>query len=123
MKTKIENIDELKSVLSNKEKTVSSVEHFMQPFNLGRTLKNYSNIKQKGFSFTDVLVRLCTIQVLGMSIYQATREQINRLVLCGEKCVYYRLIVYFTLKVYRYFNPKVYHFNPTLTPTNIFKRI
>jgi len=92
MKTKIENIDELKSVLSNKEKTVSSIEHFMQPFNLGRTLKNYSNIKQKGFSFTDVLVRLCTIQVLGMSIYQATREQISRLVLCGEKCVYYRLM-------------------------------
>jgi hypothetical protein len=50
MKTKIENIDELKSVLSNKEKTVSSVEHFMQPFNLGRTLKNYSNIKQKGLA-------------------------------------------------------------------------
>jgi hypothetical protein len=92
MKTKIENIDELKSVLSNKEKTVSSIEHFIQPFNLGRTLKNYSNIKQKGFRFTDVLVRICTIQVLGMSICQATREQLSRLVLCGEKCVYYRLM-------------------------------
>jgi len=92
MKTKVEKLDELESVLLDKEKTVSSIEHFMQPFNLGRMLKNYSNIKQKGFSFTDVLVWLCTIQVPGMSIYQATREQISRLVLCGEICVYYRLM-------------------------------
>ena len=48
MKTKIENIDELKSVLSNKEKTVSSVEHFMQPFNLAGRSKTTATLNKKG---------------------------------------------------------------------------
>lgn len=92
MDTKLVKIDELQSVLSNENETISRIQQFMQPFALGVTLKNYSQIKQKGYSLTEVLIWLCTIQAMGLSIYQATRQEFSNLILCGEKCVYYRLI-------------------------------
>ena len=54
--------------------------------------RNIHPIKQKGYKLTDVLIWLCVIQTMGLSIYQATRQGISNLVLCGEKCVYYRLL-------------------------------
>ena len=33
-----------------------------------------------------------TIQTMGLSIYQATRQELSNLIICGEKCVYYRLL-------------------------------
>jgi hypothetical protein len=92
MDTKLVKIDELQSVLSNENETISRIQQFMQPFALGVTLKNYSQIKQKGYSLTEVLIWLCTIQAMGLSIYQATRQEFSNLILCGEKCVYYRLL-------------------------------
>ncbi len=92
MDTKLIKIDELQSVLSNENETISVIKRFMQPFTLGTTLKYYSAIKQKGYKLTDVLIWLCVIQTMGLSIYQATRQGISNLVLCGEKCVYYRLL-------------------------------
>ena len=92
MDTKLIKIDELQTVLSNENETISVIQRFMQPFTLGTTLKYYSAIKQKGYKLTDVLIWLCVIQTTGMSIYQATRIGISNLVLCGEKCVYYRLL-------------------------------
>jgi len=59
---------------------------------LGVTLKNYSQLKQKGYSLTEVLIWLCSIQTMGLSIYQATRQKFSNLILCGEKCVYYLLL-------------------------------
>jgi len=41
---------------------------------------------------TDVLIWLCTIQVMGLSIFQATQQKISDVIICGEKCVYYRLL-------------------------------
>jgi hypothetical protein len=38
------------------------------------------------------LIWLCTVQSLGFSIYQATRQGLSNLIICGEKCVYYRLL-------------------------------
>lgn len=64
----------------------------MQPFALGTTLKHYGQIKQKGYKLTDVLIWLCCIQTMGLSIYQATRQELSNLIVCGEKCVYYRLL-------------------------------
>ena len=64
----------------------------MQPFTLGSTLKHYSLIKQKGYKLTDVLIWLCTIQTMGSSIYQVTCQELSNRILCGEKCVYYRLM-------------------------------
>jgi Transposase DDE domain len=92
MDTKLVKIDELQSVFSNENETISRIHQFMQPFTLGVTLKNYSQIKQKGYSLTDVLIWLCSIQAMGLSIYQATRQEFSNLILCGEKCVYYRLL-------------------------------
>jgi hypothetical protein len=92
MDTKLIKIDELQSVLSNENETISVIKRFMQPFTLGSTLKYYSAIKQKGYKLTDVLIWLCVIQTMGLSIYQATRLEISNLILCGEKCVYYRLL-------------------------------
>lgn len=92
MDTKLIKIDELQSVLSNENETISGIQRFMQPFTLGTTLKYYSAIKQKGYKLTDVLIWLCVIQTMGLSIYQATRQGISNLILCGEKCVYYRLL-------------------------------
>ena len=92
MDTKLVKIDELQSVLSNENETISRIQQFMQPFALGVTLKHYSQIKQKGYSLTEVLIWLCTIQAMGLSIYQATRQEFSNLILCGEKCVYYRLL-------------------------------
>jgi len=92
MVTKLVNIDELQSVLSDENETMIGIQRFMQPFTLGTTLKHYSAIKQKGYKLTDVLIWLCVIQTMGLSIYQATRQGISNLILCGEKCVYYRLL-------------------------------
>jgi hypothetical protein len=92
MDTKLVNIDELQQVLSDEEETIIGIQRFMQPFMLGTTLKHYSAIKQKGYKLTDVLSWLCVIQTMGLSIYQATRQGISNLILCGEKCVYYRLM-------------------------------
>ena len=44
MDTKLIKTDELQSVLSNENKTISSIQRFMQPFTLGTTLKHYSPI-------------------------------------------------------------------------------
>ena len=71
MDTKLIKIDELQSVLSNENETISVIKRFMQPFTLGTTLKYYSAIKQKGYKLTDVLIWLCVIQTMGLSIYQA----------------------------------------------------
>lgn len=92
MDTKLAKIDELQSVLSNEDETIKGIQQFMQPFTLGTTLKNYSQIKEKGYKLTDVLIWLCTIQTMGFSIYHATRQGLSSLILCGEKCVYYRLL-------------------------------
>jgi len=92
MDTKLVKIDELQSVLSNENEIISRIQQFIQPFTLGVTLKNYSQIKQKGYSLTEVLIWLCTIQTMGLSIYQATRQEFSNLILSGEKCVYYRLL-------------------------------
>lgn len=92
MNTKLVNIDELQSVLSNENETIVGIQRFMQPFTLGTTLKHYSALKQQGYKLTDVLIWLCVIQTMGLSIYQATRQGISNLILCGEKCVYYRLM-------------------------------
>ena len=92
MDTKLVNIDELQNVLSDENKTIIGIQRFMQPFTLGTTLKHYSSIKQKGYKLTDVLIWLCVFQIMGVSIYQATRQILSNLKLCGEKCVYYRLM-------------------------------
>lgn len=92
MDTKLAKIDELQSVHLNENETIREIQQFMQPYTLGTTLKNYSQIKQKGYKLTDVLIWLCAIQTMGISIYQATRQELASLKLCGEKCVYYRLL-------------------------------
>ncbi len=92
MATKLVKIDELQSIVSNENETIRGIQQFMQPFNLGVTLKHYSQLKEKGYKLTDVLIWLCTVQTLGFSIYQATRQGLSNLIICGEKCVYYRLL-------------------------------
>ena len=92
MDTKLVKIDELQSIVSNENETIRGIQQFMQPFNLGVTLKHYSQLKEKGYKLTDVLIWLCTVQTLGFSIYQATRQGLSNLIISGEKCVYYRLL-------------------------------
>jgi len=85
-------IAELETTLSNQNETIKGIKQFMQPFSLSSTLKSYSHIKQKGYKLTDVLIWLCTIQIMGLSIFQATEQKISDIIVCGEKCVYYRLL-------------------------------
>ena len=58
MDTKLAKINELQSVLSNTDATINRIRQFMQPFNLGTTLHHYSQVKEKGYKLTDVLIWL-----------------------------------------------------------------
>jgi hypothetical protein len=55
MDTKLAKIDELQSIVSNENETIRGIQQFMQPFNLGITLKHYSQLKEKGYKLTNVL--------------------------------------------------------------------
>ena len=69
MKAKVDNLSELSSVLSKKEKTSCGILNFTKQFKFGRLLRPYSYLKQQGYSFMDILTKFILIRLGGLSIY------------------------------------------------------
>ena len=73
MGTKVSILDELRNILTEKEKTDEGVLVFSKQFKIGQLLKPYSAIKKQGYSLVLILVALILSRLGGLSIYAAQK--------------------------------------------------
>jgi hypothetical protein len=58
MGARIGNLDELTSILTNKEKMDSGILNFSKQFKLGRILRPLSDVKKQGKSLLSILISM-----------------------------------------------------------------
>jgi len=73
MSTKLGILNELSSILTQKEKTDEGVLVFSKQFKIGQLLKPFSEIKKHGYSLMVILVALILSRFGGLSIYAAQK--------------------------------------------------
>jgi hypothetical protein len=73
MSAKIGILNELSSILTQKEKTDEGVLVFSKQFKIGHLLKPFSDIKKQGYSLMSILVALLLSRLGGISVYAAQK--------------------------------------------------
>ena len=73
MSAKLSNLDELRNILTKKEKLDEGVLVFSKQFNMGQLLKPFSEVKKQGYSLMIILVSLILNRLGGLSVYAAQK--------------------------------------------------
>lgn len=68
MSTKIHDLSELANVIGTKEKVNSGIYHFAKSFRIGQLLQSFSDLKEQGYSFLSLIIKLILIRLGGMNI-------------------------------------------------------
>ena len=73
MSAKISDLNELRNILSQKEKTDEGVLTFSKQFKIGQLLKPFSAIKKQGYSLMSILLVLILSRFGGLSVYASQK--------------------------------------------------
>jgi hypothetical protein len=73
MSAKLNNLNELSSILTKKEKRDDGVLVFSKQFKLGQLLKPFSEVKKQGYSLMLIFVALILSRFGGLSVYAAQK--------------------------------------------------
>lgn len=91
MASKLNNLSELQSVLSDEQKTNEGVLAFASQFNVSQLLKPFSAAKVKGFLISTLITALCIYRLSGKSIWAMHRLG-NKSIFDGDENCFYRLL-------------------------------
>jgi hypothetical protein len=76
MSTKLNNLDELTNIVTQKEKTDAGVLVFSKEFKIGRLLKPFASVKKQGYTLVSVLVAMILSRLGGLKLVRhATNRQ------------------------------------------------
>jgi len=73
MGAKLSNLDELRNILTRKEKRDEGILIFSKQFNLGPLLRPFSEAKKKGYSLMCILITMLLSRFGGLSVYAAQK--------------------------------------------------
>jgi len=91
MASKLNNLSELQSVLSDEHKTGEGVLAFASQFNVSQLLKPFAMAKTKGFFISTLITALCLYRLSGKSIWAMQRVG-NKNIFEGDENTFYRLL-------------------------------
>jgi len=73
MSAKLSNLNELRNILTQKEKADEGVLAFSKQFKIGHLLKPFSAVKKQGYSLMSILLVLILSRLGGLSVYAAQK--------------------------------------------------
>jgi len=91
MSSKLNNLSELQSVLTDAQKTNEGVLAFSSQFNVSQLLKPFTAAKTKGYLISTLITALCLYRLTGKSIWAMQRIG-NKLIFEGDENSFYRLL-------------------------------
>ncbi len=91
MRTKIQQISELESVLCNNENTDRGILDFFNRFSILRLLKPFENIKSKGLQVSTIIQVLCLYRLRGLSVWMMQKMGM-KFIYTGDENGLYRLM-------------------------------
>jgi len=91
MASKLNNLSELQSVLTDEQKTNEGVLAFASQFNVNELLKPFSKVKTKGYLISTLITALCLYRLSGKSIWAMQRVG-NKNIFEGDENSFYRLL-------------------------------